>query len=121
MKRIIFILFRFLAIACKVISENMYMKIFIRAYKIIGIKFIGNPEYIDYHSHLDPSGGLILGRGVVISTNVIILTHDWSFLKKIKVGAGEFSENMSENAYNSVSIGEDSFIGAGCIINTALN
>ena len=23
---------------------------------------------------------------------------------------------MSENAYNSVSIGEDSFIGAGCII-----
>lgn len=110
MKRIIFILFRFLAIACKVISENMYMKIFIRAYKIIGIKFIGNPEYIDYHSHLDPSGELILGRGVVISTNVIILTHDWSFLKKIKVGAGEFSENMSENAYNSVSIGEDSFI-----------
>lgn len=44
MKRIIFILFRFLAIACKVISENMYMKILIRAYKIIGIKFIGNPE-----------------------------------------------------------------------------
>lgn len=28
--------------------------------------------------------------------------------EKIKVGAGEFSENMSENAYNSVSIGEDS-------------
>ena len=36
MKRIIFILFRFLAIACKVISEKMYMKIFIWAYKIIG-------------------------------------------------------------------------------------
>lgn len=116
MKRIIFILFRFLAIACKVISEKMYMKIFIWAYKIIGIKFNGNSEYIDYHSHLDSSGGLTLGKGVVISTNVIILTHDWSFLKKIKVGVGDFSENMSENAYNSVSIGEDSFIGAGCII-----
>lgn len=55
------------------------MKIFIWAYKIIGIKFNGNPEYIDYHSHLDSSGGLTLGKGVVISTNVIILTHDWSF------------------------------------------
>ena len=59
---------------------------------------------------------LSIGNNVNITHGVIILTHDWSFLKKIKVGAGEFSENMSENAYNSVSIGEDSFIGAGCII-----
>ena len=52
-----------------------------KSHKKAGVIFIGSPEYIDSHSHLDPSGGLTIMWGAVISTNVIILTHDWSFLK----------------------------------------
>jgi acetyltransferase-like isoleucine patch superfamily enzyme len=116
MKRIIFYFYLYAAIICKVFSEYLYMKFIIKAYKFVGVRFLGIPEYIDYHSHLDPSGGLELGKGTVISTNVIILTHDWSFLKKMKVRGEDCSQELSVKALKSVSIGDETFIGAGSII-----
>lgn len=92
------------------------MRILIKAHQIIGVRFDGMPEYIDYHSYLDPSGGLFLGRNCVVSTNVIVLTHDWSFLRKMKAKKQAYSEDMEYKAYKSVSIGEDTFVGAGSII-----
>lgn len=57
-----------------------------------------------------------MGKGTVISTNVIILTHDWSFLKKMKVRGEDCSQELSVKALKSVSIGDETFIGAGSII-----
>lgn len=81
MNRIGYYVFRWYAVAIKLISQKGYDKWIVRAHKKAGVIFIGSPEYIDSHSHLDPSGGLTIMWGAVISTNVIILTHDWSFLK----------------------------------------
>lgn len=49
---------------------------------------------------------------------MIILTHDWSFLRGL-IAINKVNECISSFhalAYNSVSIGENSFIGAGTVI-----
>ena len=49
---------------------------------------------------------------------MIILTHDWSFLKGL-IAINKVNECISSFhalAYNGVSIGENSFIGAGAVI-----
>ena len=55
-------------------------------------------------------GGLTIGKDVVISTNVVVLSHDWSFLKREKR-----KHNMGL-AFSPVYIGENTFIGAGVVV-----
>lgn len=55
------------------------MNLLIMAHKTQGVAFSGKPTYIQQDAYLDPSGGLTIKNGVVISTKVIVLTHDWSF------------------------------------------
>lgn len=116
MKRILFYFYYFAAIMARLINPKLYMVLIVKAHKTAGVIFDGIPEYIDYHSHLDPSGGLTIGTGAVISTQVIILTHDWSFLKKLKAKGEEYTEMMHLEAFSSVDIGEESFIGAGAVV-----
>ena len=88
------------------------MRFIVAAHKIVGVKFIGKPTYIHTDAMLDPSGGLTICSGTVISTRVIILTHDWSFLVKQQFLLG----GVKNHAYKSVNIGENSFVGAGAIV-----
>ena len=55
--------FRWYAVAIKLIARRGYDKWIVRAHKKAGVIFIGSPEYIDSHSHLDPSGGLTIMGG----------------------------------------------------------
>ena len=95
------------------------MILIVKAHKLIGVKFEGFPAYIDISAHIDPSGGLLIGKDCVLSVNVIVLTHDWSFLTRIK--AQNISEvldeqDLSRKAHASVLIADYTFIGAGAII-----
>ena len=64
MNRLWYYLFRWLALTIKLISQKKHDKWIVKAHKKAGVNFIGRPEYIDSHSHLDPSGGLtIMGGG----------------------------------------------------------
>lgn len=65
------------------------MTLIILAHKSQGVAFAGRPEYIQQDAYLDPSGGLTIHKDVVISTKVIVLTHDWSFLKRAKYLGGK--------------------------------
>ena len=87
------------------------MTLIILAHKSQGVVFAGRPEYIQQDAYLDPSGGLTIHKDVVISTKVIVLTHDWSFLKRAKYLGGE-----AVSAFRPVVVGENSFIGAGAIV-----
>ena len=88
------------------------MRILVAAHKSQGVKFIGTPEYIQLDAYLDASGGLTLSEGVVISTKVIILSHDWSWLKRVS----NIENYRQRGAYAPVVIGKHSFIGAGAIL-----
>lgn len=110
MKRILFYLLRLLAISSRIFSYKFYGKLIVAAHEVVGCTFpTSPPEYIDYDAHLDASGGLTICDGVVISTRVIILTHDWSFLKR----SLKANSNL---AFRPVYIGSNSFIGAGAIL-----
>lgn len=112
MKRFLFYLIRFIAFLLRAIKTKYYMRVLMFAHKLVGVKFIGKPEYIQYDAFLDASGGLSIEKNVVISTRVIILSHDWSFLKK------NYDKQLDLNklAYKPVLIKENSFIGAGAIL-----
>lgn len=112
MKRFLFYILKSLAFLSRVFGTSLYMKFIISAHKVAGVRFIGQPEYIQSDAYLDPSGGLTINANSVISTKVIVLTHDWSFLKRNKIK----TTNLNQYAFKPVIIGENSFIGAGAII-----
>lgn len=113
MRRIYFYLLMNLAFISRLVGGKWYMRLVVAAHKSQGVAFEGMPEYIQKDAYLDPSGGLTICRGAVISTQVIILTHDWSFLKR---GGKSLKNSSMQSAFKPVFIGEDSFIGAGAII-----
>lgn len=112
MKRLWFYFLKMLAFCSRMISTRLYLRILMAAHKSQGVKFIGTPEYIQLDAYLDASGGLTLSEGVVISTKVIILSHDWSWLKRVN----DIQKYRQRGAFAPVVIGEDSFIGAGAIV-----
>jgi acetyltransferase-like isoleucine patch superfamily enzyme len=90
------------------------MFFYYKALYVKGVRFEGLPRYIDYSSYLDPAGGLSIGDNVVISRNVIILTHDYSYT----VGLISINKKPPTDIaiLSSVKIGSNCFIGAGTII-----
>ena len=118
MRRIGFNFFKFLALIGKVFSYKLHMRLIVKAYKINGANIIGMPASIDHSAHIDTSGGLTINEGVGISINVIILTHDWSFLRRYRARNIPFppTEKLDSQAFKPVFIGEYSLIGAGAIV-----
>lgn len=82
MKRILSYILIQLAIIAKIFSQKLYMRLIVKAHKINGAKIMGMPAFIDKTAYIDTSGGLTIDEGVVISWNAIVLTHDWSFLRR---------------------------------------
>lgn len=119
MNRILFYLLRLLAFISRSIFAKWYMPLIMKAYKRVGVDFIGAPEYIHYDAFLDANPGnggrLVIGNGCVISTKTVILTHDWSFLIGMRAINAE-DIGFNDMAFKSVTIGEHSFIGAGAIV-----
>lgn len=115
MRRLFFYIFKAAAFMARAVSNRLYMRMIVMSHKSVGVHFEGKPDYIHTDAYLDPSGGLRIGDRVVISTGVIILTHDWSFLVREDKSVLD-EDDMRKRAYRPVVIGEGSFIGAGAII-----
>ena len=90
------------------------MKITRIAHQFNGVHFHGDPRYIHYNAYLDTSGKIEIGKKVVISTGVILLTHDYSFT----VGLYSINEipKTDISFVMSISIGDNCFLGANAII-----
>ena len=117
MRRVLYNVLRWLAIVSKIFNHRLYMKLIVKAYRLAGADIIGTPAYIDSSAHIDASGGLTIGEGVVISVNVILLTHDWSLLKRYMArNVVADGMNFEKLAFKPVCIGVETFIGAGAII-----
>lgn len=119
MKRLLFYFLKCIAFCARGISHNQYLKFIVIDYKCTGVVFLGKPASLDISAHLDASGGLTISEGVGISINAIILTHDWSFLRRYRARNIEFPSNnpdFDKQAYKPVFIGKHSLIGAGAIV-----
>lgn len=118
MNRILFNLLKVIALLAKVFKYRWYLKLMMKAYEVNGATITGMPASIDYSAYVDTSGGLTISEGVGISVNAIILTHDWSFLRRYRARNIPFppTEKLDPQAFKPVFIGEYSLIGAGAIV-----
>lgn len=94
--------------------RRLTMFLLMQAHKSQGVVFHGRPRYIHTNAYLDGLGGLHIGTDVVISTNVMILTHDYSYNVGLKVCNKAKVEDTA--LLDKVYIGDCTFIGAGSII-----
>ena len=120
MRRIIFYFLEILSFISKIFGHKLYMNLIVKAHKICGCNIIGMPAHIDLSAHIDASGGLTICNGVGISVKAIILTHDWSFLRRYR--ARNITPPVKDRvafdkqAYRPVYIGDYSLMGAGAIV-----
>lgn len=115
--KLLFYFFKNIAILSRLVNYKWYMKLIVKAYQSKGVKFVGKPRYIHQDASLDASGGLTISKMAVISTKVIVLSHDYSFLKRGNWKGQEHDiQRINRLAFKPVFIGENSFIGAGAIV-----
>ena len=84
---------------------------------------IGNQVQVNRNVHLDITGGLRIGDGVMISENVVIYTHDHGLdphaapvARPMEIGADVWIGMRAVILPNCRSIGQGAVIGAGAIV-----
>lgn len=115
MKKIVYYFYFYLSKLLKTFKvKDKSMRLYERALRLKGVTFSGKPRYIDHNTYLDATCGLAFGDNIVISTNVIILTHDYSYtVGRIAIG----KKPATDIAFiGPVSVGDNCFIGAGAIL-----
>lgn len=78
-----------------------------------GVKFTGRPNYIAANAYLDGAGLdlITIGKDVVISREVMLLTHDFSVETALHA-IGKGTEERRLHINKPITIGDNSFIGA---------
>jgi acetyltransferase-like isoleucine patch superfamily enzyme len=117
MKKIKKIIFKIVLIFLKLIqifSIKWYMYIYIIMLKFIGVNVTGKPKFLSTSIKYDLISKISIGDNVVISDDVILLTHDYS----INTALIFLDRNFSTDAYfaKEIVIGNNVFIGMGSII-----
>jgi acetyltransferase-like isoleucine patch superfamily enzyme len=104
------------------LDHGWYMKLYVPFLKRLGYNLTGVPKYISNRTHMDGTDPslITIGDDVVISSNVQILTHDFS-VALIDKALGITRKDLSGKQYDrnkvaSVSIGDNSFVGAFSIL-----
>lgn len=112
MKRVIFIILKTISYLLRPLRQGVYIRILQIAYEIQGVKFKGPAKYIHHDVYLDNLGGVFIGKGLVMSTKSVVLTHDYSPIVFEVIGKYE----KRKSYITPVTIGENVFIGAGAIV-----
>jgi acetyltransferase-like isoleucine patch superfamily enzyme len=79
-----------------------------------GIVFRGEPRYIDFSVRLDALGGLTIGEGIVMSVDVLVLTHDYSITVGLSAAGQSPTTDMAIQA--PVTIGARAVIMPGTVL-----
>ena len=130
--RVVFHFVRFWLRFIEAVAPRLFMVFYTRLLRLYGLKFNGTPRYISTQAKFDDFDRIQLGERVVISKNVIFLTHDYSvtaglisigkcpptditILKPIFVGNNVFI-GISSILLPGTHIGDNVVIGAGSIV-----
>jgi len=117
-RRVSISLMRWLITRIWYIDHHWYMKLYLMFLRRLGYNLTGIPRYISARTRIDGTDPslITIGDDVVISSDVRILTHDFSVARIDKaLGAhrGEVINPGEERSkVASVFIGDNSFIGA---------
>ncbi len=112
LRKIFFVVTRKMIKQIDAFSPRLYMKLYNRYLRAVGIDLKGTPRYIHPSVYFDGKGysKTHLGDNTVISKDVMILNHDYS----ITCGLRSVGEDCSREAYwlKDIRIGNNVFIGA---------
>jgi acetyltransferase-like isoleucine patch superfamily enzyme len=104
------------------LDHRWYMKLYILFLKRIGYNLNGTPRYISPRTLIDGTDPslITIGDDVVISSNVRVLTHDYSVArvdKALAIRQGDpVGQGYERKKVAGVSIGDNSFVGAFSLI-----
>lgn len=112
LKKIVWVIIRAVIKKMDAFSPRIYMKMYNRYLKVIGVDLKGTPRFIHPSAYLDGKGyeKTHIGDNVVISKDVMLLNHDYS----ITCGLRSIGEDCTREAYwlKDIYIGNNVFIGA---------
>jgi acetyltransferase-like isoleucine patch superfamily enzyme len=115
MRRALYYLIKYTAIISRLLkSKKIYMYLITKAHTANGVVFLGKAKFIHPNAVLDTSMPIYLGEGVVISTGVLILTHDYSITIALNAIGKKPATDIA--IVRSVFIEENCFIGANSTI-----
>jgi acetyltransferase-like isoleucine patch superfamily enzyme len=115
-------LVRWLITRISYVDHRWYMTLYVAFLRRIGYNLTGTPRYISGRTRIDGTDPslITIGQGVVISSDVRILTHDYSVALVDRAQSalrGEKTGNVTERSkVAGVSIGDNSFVGAFCLL-----
>jgi acetyltransferase-like isoleucine patch superfamily enzyme len=119
--RVVFHLARFFLRFAEATFVRVYMPIYTRLLRFYGVKFTGEPRYISTRVKFDDFDKVEIGERVVISENVIMLTHDYSLTTGLiaidKQPATDMAFIKPIIIKSNVFIGMNSLILPGSVIN----
>lgn len=101
----------------KIMHSKSYMKIYNKYLRACGMDIQGNIKFIHSSVYLDTSyaSRIHISDNCVISVNSIVLAHDFSFecgMTSLGLGNLQNEKKIIQDVY----IGNNVFIGAGCVI-----
>ena len=101
----------------RMLHSASYMKTYNRCLRAYGVDIQGNVKFIHPSVYIDLgyANMISIGDNCVISVNTIILAHDFA----LECGMASIGMENLENekkTVNNVHLGENVFVGAGCII-----
>jgi acetyltransferase-like isoleucine patch superfamily enzyme len=100
------------------IHVRSYMKCHLWYLRRRGMKILGEPRYLAVKCWFDGEGGdyrlITIGHNVVISSNVRVLTHDYSISRAFVALGVDLASEVAN--VRPVSIGDNSFVGTGSIL-----
>lgn len=120
MKKFLFRLFKITVLwfLWKLNKPQLYNSAMYWYYSKQGVRFLkeGEPRYIDYTAFIDGKdySKIVIGEGVVISRNCILLVHDFSVINA-RIAA-DLKPYKPHSCMKEIHIGNNVFIGAGSII-----
>lgn len=113
-------------------DARLYMAIYARLLSRLGVRFVGVPRYISSLAIFDDFNKVSFGDGIVVSKNVVFLTHDYSvttglkainqapatdvaFIRPIVIGDNVFL-GMGVFLTPGVEIGSNVVVGSGAVL-----
>lgn len=96
------------------INGKLYMKLYRFLLKFTGLKFTGTPRFIAKSVKFDDFDLIALGDRLVVSSNVIFLTHDYSFTTSL-ISIGE-KPKTDIGMLGPITVGDNVFIGMNSML-----
>lgn len=119
--RLVFHIVKFFLRLLEATYVRAYMSLYTKFLAMYGVKFTGKPRYISTRVKIDNFNKVQIGERVVISDNVILLTHDYSLTTALiavnKTPKTDIAFIKPIVIKNNVFIGMNSLILPGTVIN----